>query len=60
MAAVSAGQHGLGFDPTFERLVQPFDRIRGPGASPLARRQLGKGEHPIAGFLQAVGDPAGA
>jgi hypothetical protein len=40
----------------FELLVQPFDHICRSRASPLARRQLHKGEQSIAGFLQAVGN----
>jgi hypothetical protein len=35
--------------------VQPFDRIRGAGAAPLAWRQTREGEQPVAGFFQAVG-----
>ena len=38
--------------------MQPFDRIGGARAAPLARRQAGEGEEPVAGFLQAVGDGA--
>ena len=41
-----------------ELLVQSFDRIGGAYAAPLARRQAGEGEEPVAGFLQAVGDGA--
>jgi hypothetical protein len=33
-----------------------FDRIGSPRASPLAWRQAGEGEEPIAGFLEAIGD----
>ena len=51
-------QHGLRFDPALELLMQPFDRVRGSRASPLARRQAGEGEQPVAGFLQTVGDRA--
>src|SRR5437773_12095632 len=42
-------QHGLRLDPSLELLMQAFDRIRRSRASPLARRQLRKGEQPIAG-----------
>ena len=48
----------LRFDPSFELLVQPLDRVCGPRAAPLARRQSGESEEPVAGFLQAVGDGA--
>jgi hypothetical protein len=42
----------------FELLVQSVDRIGGPRAPPLARRQSCEGEKLVAGFLQAVGDGA--
>jgi SNF2-related domain len=43
---------------TLELLVQALDRIRGACAAPLAWRQTGEGEEPVAGFLQAVCDGA--
>jgi len=55
---VCGWQHGLGFDPSLELLVQPLDRVRGPRAAPLAWRQSGECEEPVAGFLQAIGDGA--
>jgi hypothetical protein len=55
---VGRRQHGLGLDPPLELLVQPLDGVGRPRASPLARRQAGEGEQPVAGFLQAVGDGA--
>ena len=54
----SGRQHGLRLYPSFELLVQSFDRIGSPRAPPLARRQSSEGEEPVAGFLQAVGDGA--
>src|SRR3984957_4521763 len=48
-------QHGLRFDPALELLVQPFDRVRGARAAPLAWWQMRESEKTIAGFLQAVG-----
>ena len=51
-------QHGLCFDPSLELFVQPLDRVGGANAAPLAWRQMGEGEEPVAGFLQAVGDGA--
>jgi hypothetical protein len=35
--------------------MEPFDRIGGARALPLAERQPGKREEPITGFLEAVG-----
>jgi hypothetical protein len=35
--------------------MEPFDRIGGARALPLADRQPGKREEPIPGFLEAVG-----
>jgi hypothetical protein len=59
MAAVSAdGSTVWVLILRLKLLVQALDRIRGPRAPPLARRQPGEGEEPIAGFLQAVGDGA--
>ena len=49
------GQHRLGFYPTLELLMEPFDRVGGACALPLAAGQPGKGEEPVAGFLEAVG-----
>ena len=49
-------QHGLRLDPALELLMQTFDRIGRASASPLAWRQTGEGEEPIAGFLEAIGD----
>ena len=49
------GQHRLGFDPTLELLMEPFDRVGGASALPLAARQPVEGEEPITGFLEAVG-----
>ena len=57
-AGIGRRQHGLRLDPSLELLVQSLDRIRGAGAAPLAWRQTGEGEEPVAGFLQAVGDGA--
>ena len=53
---VGGRQHGLRLDPALELFVEPFDRIRGTYAAPLALRQAREGEEPVAGFLQAVGD----
>jgi hypothetical protein len=50
-SGVCRRQHGLGLDPSFELLVQPFDRICSPRASPLARWQSCEGEQPRAGFF---------
>ena len=56
MAAVSPGwQHGLGFDPAPEFLMQSFDDIGGAQGTPLALREAREGEQALAGFLQAVG-----
>ena len=52
---LGGGQHGLGFDPTLELLVEPFDGVGGARAFPLAGRQSGKAEEPVPGFLEAVG-----
>ena len=38
--------------------MQPLDRIRSPGAAPLAWRQTGEGKQAFAGFLNAVRDGA--
>ena len=35
-------QHGLGFDPALELFMEPFDRVGGANALPLAGRQLVK------------------
>ena len=48
-------QHRLGFDPALELLVEPFDRVGGASALPLAGRQPGEGKEPITGLLEAVG-----
>ena len=53
--SLGRGQHGLGFDPAFELLVQPFDCIGGARTLPLADGQSGEGEQPITGLLKAVG-----
>src|SRR5205807_7690547 len=42
-------------DPSLELFVQTLDRICGPGAAPLARRQPREGEEAIAGFFEAIG-----
>jgi hypothetical protein len=42
----------------FELLMQALDRVRGADRLPLARREAGEGEQPVAGLLQAVGDGA--
>jgi hypothetical protein len=42
--------------PPFELFVQSFNRIRRPGAAPLARRQLGEGEELFVSFLEAIGN----
>src|SRR6266542_2889416 len=56
IAAVSAdGSHRLRLDPSLELFVQTLDRIGGPGAAPLARRQPREGEEAIAGFFEAIG-----
>jgi hypothetical protein len=39
--------------------MEPFDRIGGARALPLAERQPGKREEPITGFLDAVGVETG-
>ena len=57
-AGVRRWQHGLCFDPSLELFVQPLDRVGGANAAPLAWRQMGEGEEPVADFLQAVGDGA--
>jgi hypothetical protein len=49
------GQHRLGFDPTLELLMEPFDSVGCACAFPLAAGQPGKGEEPVTGFLEAVG-----
>ena len=38
-----AGQHGLGFDPAAERLVQPPGGVGGPRRFPLRRGASGRG-----------------
>jgi len=48
-------QHGLGFDPALELFMEPFDRVGGANALPLAGRQLGEGEEPVTSLLEAVG-----
>src|SRR5450756_882173 len=50
-SGVCRRQHGLRLDPSLELLVQSLDRIRSAGAAPLAWRQTGEGEEPVAGFL---------
>ena len=57
-SSIGRRQHGLGFDPSLELLMQTLDCVRCSCASPLARRQAGEGEEAVAGFLQAVGDGA--
>src|SRR6516225_5079611 len=49
-----AGQDGLGFDAALELLVQALDGVRGSDRLPLAGREAGEGEQPVAGLLQAV------
>src|SRR6202035_4221532 len=49
-------QHRLGLDPALELLMEPFNRIGGARALPLAERQPGERKEPITGFLEAVGD----
>src|ERR1700760_1435094 len=56
-SGLGGGQHGLGFDPPLKLLMEPFDRVGGPRAFPLAGRQSGKGEEPVPGLLEAVGPP---
>jgi hypothetical protein len=53
---LGGGQHRLGLDAALEVLMEPFDRVGGARALPLAERQLGKGEEPLTGLLEAVGD----
>ena len=53
---VGRRQHGLRLDPPLELLVEAFDGVRGPGASPLRWWQAGEGEEGVAGLLQAIGD----
>jgi hypothetical protein len=48
---VGRWQDGLGRDPSLELLVQPLDGVGGANAAPLARRQWGEAEEPLAGFL---------
>jgi hypothetical protein len=36
--------------------MQPFNRVGGASALPLAGRQPGEGKEPITGLLEAVGD----
>src|SRR6516165_7046553 len=47
-------QNRLCLDAALELLMEPFDRIRGACALPLAERQPSEGEEPITGLLQAV------
>jgi hypothetical protein len=49
------GQHCLGLDPTFELLVEPFDRVGGTRTLPLADGQPGEGEQPVTDLLKVVG-----
>ena len=59
IAAVSAdGQHGLGFDPSLELLVETLDRVCCPRAAPLGRWRASESEEAVASFLQAVRDGA--
>src|SRR5438046_2558517 len=51
-------QQGLRLDASLELFVQPLDRVGGASAAPLTWRQPGKGEEPVAGFLQALGNGA--
>src|SRR5947208_16871493 len=44
-----------GFWSCLELLMEPFDRVGGASALPLAGRQPGEGEEPITGLLEAVG-----
>jgi hypothetical protein len=48
-------QHRPGLDPALELFMEPFDRVGGASALPLAARQPVEGEEPITGFLEAVG-----
>src|ERR1700751_4776689 len=52
-SGLGGGQHGLSFDPPLKLLMEPFDRVGGPRAFPLAGRQSGKGEEPVTGLLEA-------
>src|SRR5208282_2903 len=45
-------------DAALELLVQALDGVRGADRLPLARREAGEGEQPVARLLQAVGDGA--
>src|ERR1700751_6033653 len=45
----------LGLDAALELLMEPFDRVGGAHALPLAARQSGEGKEPITGLLEAVG-----
>src|SRR5437660_6575729 len=51
-------QQGLRLAASLELFVQPLDRVGGASAAPLTWRQPGKGEEPVAGFLQALGNGA--
>jgi hypothetical protein len=57
-SSIGRRQHGLGFDPSLELLVQTVDRVRGPCAAPLGRWQASESEEAVASFLQAVRDGA--
>ena len=46
----------MGLDPPLELLVQAFNGIGGSSALPLAGRQFGEREEPVASFLEAVSD----
>ena len=48
-------QHRLGLDPALELFMEPFDRVAGAHALPLAARQPGEGEETITSLLEAVG-----
>ena len=57
-SSIGRRQHGLGFDPSLELLMQTLDRVRCSRASPLTWRQPCEGEQAVAGFVEAVGDRA--
>jgi len=56
MQAVSAQGSKHCLDAPLELLVEAFDGVRCPGASPLRWRQTGECEQGVAGLFKAIGD----
>src|SRR5579885_3323054 len=57
---VRTGQHALRLDTSLELLVQPLYGVRRTDGTPLRLRIAQEREQPLAGFLEAAGNPGTA